>query len=456
MGTELHAFEQHAQHDVHLHVREGGADAAADTAAERDPRVGVGQHVEEAVGVEVVGVLEQLRVVVREACGDQYPRANRQAIVTELERLTRVAARERDYGPRALHLADGGLAQRLAARVHLLDEPRDDLRVTTQPLHRPAEGVGGRLVSSHEHRHELIAKLSVAHRGAVLVARLHHQREHVRTTFQIGVGLGERDQLVEHVVDAPAQLLELRPGRPWAEVAAQLGRERDARAERGPLRDQLFERLQLRTLGAEHRAQDRAQRDPLHRRRRFELDLLRPAVDLLGGDRSDHRLVLAHALALERRQQQLALLHVLLLVDAQHRVFAQQFAQRAGGAGVQHGGVRAERLLDQLRVGHDHGRTQPHHAQREHRAVAASRALQIGTLTGPHRERLHAHRQARTRRQAVDRRRPTALVVDRERALLHGRGRAHRLRHEAQVGDRLRSSVARGELNAVVDRPSSQ
>ena len=149
------------------------------------------------------------------------------------------------------------------------------------------------------------------------------------------------------------------------EVVAQPGRERDLVAERGPRWQQLFESPHPLAFGAEHRPQNRAQRDPLHRPRRRELDVLGPAVDLLGGDLGDHRLVAPHPLALERRQQQLALLHVLALVDPQQRVGPEQFAQRASGSGVQHRRIGPEDLLDQRRIGHDHRRAEADHPDRE-------------------------------------------------------------------------------------------
>ena len=234
--------------------------------------------------------------------------------------------------------------------------------MAAQALDRPAQRVGGRLVSRDEHRDELVADLGVRHRAAVLVARLHHQREHVGALLEVGVGLGDRDQLVEHHVDLRAQALELAPRRPRPEVPAQLAATAPRAGRARPARDQLFQRLQARALGAEHRAQDRPQRDPLHRAARPRTR--RPAGQLsisARGDLRDHRLVGLHALALERRQQQLALLHVLRFVDAQQRVRSEQFAQRARRPGVQHGRIGFEGLLDQRRIRHRHRRAEAVH-----------------------------------------------------------------------------------------------
>ena len=126
-----------------------------------------------------------------------------------------------------------------------------------------------------QHRHELVADLLAAHRAAVLVARLHEQREHVGALLERGILLGDRDQFIEHRVDLRTQLPEARPGRPRAEVAPEPGREHQTRSEHRPPRQHLFERLLAGALGAEDRTQDRAQRDPLHRSRDTQLDVAR-------------------------------------------------------------------------------------------------------------------------------------------------------------------------------------
>ena len=50
--VQLAAAEHLAQDDPHLELGEGGAEAAADAAAEGDPGVGVGPCLEEALGPE--------------------------------------------------------------------------------------------------------------------------------------------------------------------------------------------------------------------------------------------------------------------------------------------------------------------------------------------------------------------------------------------------------------------
>ena len=54
--VQLAAGEHLAQHDPHLELGEGAADAAADAAAEGDPGVGVRALLEEALGPEGEGL----------------------------------------------------------------------------------------------------------------------------------------------------------------------------------------------------------------------------------------------------------------------------------------------------------------------------------------------------------------------------------------------------------------
>ena len=53
-GPQLDPGDHGADHLGHLGLREGGADAAADPAAEGQPGVGLGALVEEALGPELV------------------------------------------------------------------------------------------------------------------------------------------------------------------------------------------------------------------------------------------------------------------------------------------------------------------------------------------------------------------------------------------------------------------
>ena len=124
---------------------------------------------------------------------------------------------------------------------------------------------------------------------------------------------------------------------------------------------------------AEHRAQDHLERDPLHRRAQPERRARRPALDLRRRDLVDQLGVAAHALAVERRQQQLALAHVLVAVEGEQRVGAQHRSERAGGrlAAAEVLRVARERLLHHRRIGHVGDEAEAGEPPGEHVAVAA-------------------------------------------------------------------------------------
>ena len=93
-----------------------------------------------------------------------------------------------------------------------------------------------------------------------------------------------------------------------------------------------------------------------------------------------HQLAVAlHALAVERRQQQLALAHVLRVVEQQHGVVAERRgAGHVGLAGVEDRRVAGEDLLDVVRVGEHHRRALLADADREHVAVVARGSVEEG------------------------------------------------------------------------------
>ena len=82
------------------------------------------------------------------------------------------------------------------------------------------------------------------------------------------------------------------------------------------------------SVDAEHRAQDHLERDRLHARVQRERLARRPAVDLARDDLAHRRLVRAHALAMERRQHQLAAREVLAALEQQQRARAHDRLQR--------------------------------------------------------------------------------------------------------------------------------
>ena len=110
------------------------------------------------------------------------------------------------------------------------------------------------------------------------------------------------------------------------------GRQEADRARRARRRQDLGEALgelvvALPFLDAEDRAQDHLERDRLHRRVEGELLALAPAGDRVAGHLFDHVLVGAHALAVERRQHQLAAAQVLVALLEEQRPVAKERPQ---------------------------------------------------------------------------------------------------------------------------------
>jgi len=81
------------------------------------------------------------------------------------------------------------------------------------------------------------------------------------------------------------------------------------------------------SLDPEDSAHDHVERDRLHTRRERESAANRPALDLALGRLRDHPLVALDRLAVERRQEQLALPQVPRTVCGQHRVRAEHRSQ---------------------------------------------------------------------------------------------------------------------------------
>ena len=128
-----------------------------------------------------------------------------------------------------------------------------------------------------------------------------------------------------------------------------------------------------------------------------------PALDLARRDLGHRLLVAAHARAVERRQHQLALRHVGVLVEQQHRVAAEHRQQHhVRLAGMQQPRVAREDLLDRVRIGNEDPRALVGDLQREHVAVAARAVLQHRRRPGDPASGLKRARRARARRRERD------------------------------------------------------
>ena len=194
--------------------------------------------------------------------------------------------------------------------------------------------------------------------------------------------------------------------------------ERRPRAElqhalRGP--DHL---LQTRALEAEHRPDDDAEGDVLHRLVERERHAVREGVDRVVGD-VEHRLpVDLHPLSVERREKELPLPAVLLAVDHEHGAIAEQRRERlVEAAGLERLAVVEEDLLHVLGVGEDH-ELEPEQAHREGLAEVLREPIEVGIGSAQPLPRAPRRGVPRGRRKAHDRR----IRLIRDECSRRGRG----------------------------------
>ena len=196
------------------------------------------------------------------------------------------------------------------------------------PLERPRERGRGRLVAGHEQRHQLVAQLPSVSALALLVAGRQQQREDVvARRRRPGSRRRAADLLVEQLVGLAARGGEARPGaaavRCGSAVSASISTRRrlptmsSRRRSGAPSRSSRSRSSTPKTV-----AHDHLERDRLHARQDREAAPPRPGRHVPLGDLAHHLAVLAHPLAVERRQQQPALAQVLGAVEQQHRARA--------------------------------------------------------------------------------------------------------------------------------------
>ncbi len=273
-------------------------------------------------------------------------RPGRDAVSPQLDVAGQLAHDVDDHRPDAQRLLDRRV-EVLVALVQRLCQPVEDPRVPEQALEGPGQRRGGGLVAGADHGHQLVAQLLIA-----------QQREHVVAVCEVGLGPAQCDLLVQEVVHRGPGPFELGPGSPRAELATQ---ERKQRDQVGAPSELVYQRAQpieaLALADAEYRPEDHFEGDPLRMRAQRELLAHRPGLEVALGDVPDRGFPALHVLAVERREQQLALAQMGLLVQREHGVGADAWLQRPGRglAGVEHARVAGEHLLDQLGIGHvDH------------------------------------------------------------------------------------------------------
>jgi hypothetical protein len=186
------------------------------------------------------------------------------------------------------------------------------------------------------------------------VLGLQEQRQNVVVLAQPGVRAAERDLLVDERVEGVARALEASHRAEAAKAAPQPREEDDCVASKRELVYQpLGERESLGIADAENGTQDHVEGDPLAARAKRERLRHGPGFHLLVGGLAHQFAVAANTVTVERREQELALAHVLFAVQRQHRVEADGWLQheRVGFPGVETPRVAREDLLHELGVG---------------------------------------------------------------------------------------------------------
>jgi hypothetical protein len=391
-----------AQHHVHLHGRERRAEAAPDAAAERDPLVQVRLGVKEAGRVERRGVREDPLVVMDSGDAHQHRAALRQRPPAEPQAIgLHLPAHEVDDRPGPLHLQDRRLAERAAAGVRLLDQPGQHPGVAAQPLHGPGERGGRGLVPGGQQGEQLVRDLAVAHRRSVGVAALQHEREDVVALVQATVFAGTvppGDEPLDDRVVLTAHGPEPGPRVPSAPAGLRDRQRRQPRAERDQRRQQPAQLGELIALDAENGSQDRVEGDAHHGRQHRELLALRPRGQLALGLFLDDRLVGGEPSAVERGNEQPALLAVFLAGEREQRAGPEDPPEVALEV-VRYVRAGQEQLLDLGRVADDDGAAEDGNVDGERVTVARAQPAHRAPGQGQRAGALHQARGGRTRRE---------------------------------------------------------
>ncbi len=234
-----------------------------------------------------------------------------------------------------------------------------------------------------QHREDVVPVAGV---GAAVVDQLEH--EPVRLGLA-ALEIGERADAPEHLRGAP-----LRVG--WHEADRPV-------AEGEHLGEPVAQSVEPRAgIEAEHRAQDDLEREPLHPRLQRDLAVARPALHLAPGHLRHQVAEPGHALSVEGREEQPALLHMGSLVEQDHRVLAHERLEHARAlARVEDVGRRREHLADLVRPGEDHEPRGQREVDREAVPVPGAQPLKEGERARPQAHALHERGEARSGRELL-------------------------------------------------------
>ena len=149
---QLYARRDDLKHLAHLRLSEGGADAAPDTAAERQPRVGLDAVVEEPLRTEAPGLWIEIGPPVDERYRGIDLDPGRQRPAADLAWLRQRALGGVDDGAQPQRLLADCLEEGIVPVVDRLAKAREYIRVAQQQLDREGQTGGRGLVPCGEHR----------------------------------------------------------------------------------------------------------------------------------------------------------------------------------------------------------------------------------------------------------------------------------------------------------------
>src|SRR5262249_24627912 len=216
-----------------------------------------------------------------------------------------------------------------------------------------------------------------------LVARLDQHREDIVPAGAAGHA-ATTDLVEKDGIDVAGGACEPPPRRHAAQLDAEPGQERErVPADGEETRQEVAKVRHAGTvLEAEDGPEDHLERDPLHGWMEREGSLGLPAVDHAVGDLAHRVAVRLHALAVEGRHHETALVHVMRAVEQQERMPADdRLERRVGLAGEEIRLVTGEDLAHRFGVAHEDdrgtvaGASEEREADGEAVAVAASAGL---------------------------------------------------------------------------------
>ena len=360
-----------AQHGLHLEQREARAEAAAHAAAERDPRVGAGGLLEEALGPERERVRVDVLARVHQQDVRLRPRRPREVVAGDLERRLQQPQDGGDDRPQPQRLLDDGVQVVLVLRA--------------QPLPRVAGGGRGARAPTRAR-----SRSSRGRRRAASAARRAASRRPCRSCASSIERMSSRSARsgAARRRAISSRRAARRPARACARNARSLSAgpattTNISRAGSAIQSSSVAEpRAQALVAGAEDRAHDDLERQRLHARahrdRLAHGPATRPRARRSRGSArrrpASARRGTAAAASCAR--------HVLGAVEQQHAARAEQrLEDRVALARVQHVRVAGEDLLDVVGMRDDDPRRAAVDVQRER--VAEARAQPARVRAGP-------------------------------------------------------------------------